>query len=317
MEGLLYYTLFLIYGAVQGLRDISVGSDTKTYAALFADGFSRLNIRATYEPGFVWYSLWFRSVLPDVHLYLLSIALITALLLAISGHLLFRGRYKFAFLAFLAVSPFIQQLMTNAIRQGVMFALLLVFMAVFATRWKNRLLSVIFSGISYFFHIPTILNAVTLLYKGNKNLLPLWVTLIVVSVFSGTYTSPLEQVFAGTKYVAYFRPDPYEHLRMGFRPDFLLFSLLILPVVALKGFGAYKPQTQYFINSYYLLNGIGFLMNNLAFASRFVTVSWALLPYVYALALADVSSTSNGRQIKFLLAGLYVMSSILLFFLLK
>lgn len=309
---LVYFVGFLIFGLTLGLRDFSVGTDTRDYARLFEQSFGSPQIRGMFESGFVAYTINFKHISDNPSVYILSLSLLTTMMFYISGNIILEKRERILYLIFMVSSPFILQLIINAIRQGLAFSFLVLMMSIFVVNRKRLMPLGASLFFSYLVHVPTALNSIALIVVSTKNLIYLWLSLLSISLLSPLYTPFLSRILGDSKYTNYLSGDLTV---TGFRVTFLIFSLMIIPVVFLKSFDSYSYKTRYFINCYYLINSIAFLLNGVSFANRFILISWSLLPFIYALSISEVSSGKNGNMIKIILSVLYFISCILINFL--
>ena len=181
---------------------------------------------------------------------------------------------------------------TNGIRNGLACSMVLVAMALLATRSK-QIVAAALMLLALFIHrssmLPTAMAVTSLLYiKDTKNAIRLWFASIILSLFAGPV---FEQFFASLGFddrmSSYTAGGSGDVLYSGFRWDFLLYSAfpvwMIWYVTQYRKFKS--PEYDVFANTYLLCNAFWILVIRASFSNRFAYLSWFIYPVVIAFPL--------------------------------
>ncbi len=181
---------------------------------------------------------------------------------------------------------------TNGLRNGLACSMVLLAMALLATR-KKHFIAVVLMLMAFFIHrssmLPTAMAVASLFFiKDTKLALRFWYASIVLSLFSGRL---FEQFFASLGFddrmSSYTANETGDVLYSGFRWDFLLYSAfpvwMIWYVTQYRKFRS--PEYSIFANTYLLCNAFWILVIRASFSNRFAYLSWFIYPIVIAYPL--------------------------------
>ncbi|MGL5235572.1 MAG: EpsG family protein [Empedobacter falsenii] len=281
---LLFIIIFcFIYSLFFGLRDISIGQDTRAYIR----NFNNINNGAlSYESA------------SDTILYLLSkvsyyigfndssILLILAFLyLTNLGLFCFKvGQEKTIFLFFSLISFFFfYNLGINILRQGLAVSFFLCGYA-FYDNFKKRNLFFILTILS---HISSVILLTTFYfskYIKTKYTIIIFFTSIILSFLKFDLKFVIGYIPFFEKFLKYTDEESYiiDLYKIGFRLDFVIFNLLFLIIgLCIKRF---ILLDNYLYNNlfktYALMSSIFFLCFNIPFSDRMGIYSWCLIPLI-------------------------------------
>ena len=180
----------------------------------------------------------------------------------------------------------------NGLRNGLACSLVLVAMALLATRTK-QIISVALMLMALFIHrssmLPSVMALASLFFiKDTKLALRFWYASIVLSLFAGP---AFEHFFASLGFddrmSSYTSTESSGVLYSGFRFDFLFYSAfpvwMIWYVTQRRKFTS--PEYSIFANTYLLCNAFWILVIRASFSNRFAYLSWFIYPVVIAYPL--------------------------------
>lgn len=235
------FFVFLLLSMLVGSRDLSVGTDTKTYVQIY-ESILNSSPLIEFEPGFQALSSIAAAMTLTTFGYLFLLSFTQFLLLIfISTRLAFmldygnkKQAYSFLLLSCFIVSPFFLSAQINAIRQGIS-ALILIYAAISFLE-KKTVQYLVWAAIAIIFHYSAIIYGllIVLLMFGHKRILFITITLFFLYILGATET--LVEIFSNisglpihTYIIEYVALNGY---RSGIRLDFAAFSL-ILPLFCL------------------------------------------------------------------------------------
>ena len=229
---------------------------------------------------------------------------------------LFRNNTYAGMLCFLGAFSFFSYA-TNGIRNGVATSVVILAIALSATKKKNYILTLILFYAAFSLHKSTILPILSFVaastVRNYKFFFIFWISSIVLFLVA---SSPVENLFTQlgfddrlTSYIA--GGDEYaQQYKSGFRLDFLIYSFMPIylghHVIVTRGI---RNRTyELLLNTYILSNSFWVMLMGAAFSNRFAYLSWFLYPIVMAYPCCRMN-VWNDRQGK--IGGAIILANIL------
>lgn len=281
-----------------GLRPVSIAFiDTVTYAAAF-DMESNL-----WEEGdwlFQAIMTWFKGQGFSVHFFFLFLELVYIGSAAFICTKLFKKQPMAAFVAIIASFSFYNYAI-NILRQGVACAvLLLVFGLIKDRKWLMAMLS---AYLATGLHKSTwlVLVAITLAhwYRNTRVYFYAWAGCVMLSIIAdelmGTIFQSLSLLETGrnSEYLDNTYADMSMFSTIGFRYDFLLYSMVPIIVGAYHIHKGYKESIyRLILNVYIITNSFWVLVNRSWLSNRIAYLSW----FLYAIILVYPYLNPQGTQ---------------------
>ena len=294
---LLTLLVFTMISVVVGIRDLDVGTDTRTYVQIYE---SILNSVKTieFEPGFHALSLISASMKLSGSSYLVLLSFLQFLLIifAVKKMATFldygRNSAKFSLIliSFFIISPFFLSAQINAIRQGI-GAILLIYAAVTYLQ-KEYFSFIVWVLLALSFHFSSAIYAllIPLLSLGKKNIL--LITLLFFVLYVTGLSELIVKAFSnvtGLPVHAYIVEYKALHgYRSGVRLDFALFSI-ILPISAYAFVNLFLRRELKKITSaisIYLIFLIPFWIFGWGdYSNRYAFNAWLFIPFFISIAI--------------------------------
>ena len=287
---------FFIYAVYWGTRHIDVGTDTPAYINM---SLAYLNADPTFlnsiDKGFL-------AIISLSHFFsdrpealLITVCFLEAICFYGVGVLFLRKPfYIFIYAIFLLSSPFYLSININILRHGIAIAVALLGMGL-TLHIRHPLYKILAAYPPTLFHNIAGLMTLPIFISINRtNLIWLWLTLSFTSYFSSLYSSFFTQYLTG-RYADYALTETT--YRIGFRPDFTLFSSLPLLLLFIVPFRKMSIDTRRVFNAYLLINGLGLTMNFISFSDRLLTNSWVIIPLLFALVLRDINEGAFKKRV--------------------
>lgn len=315
---IVYFMLFILYSLLVGYRGVDVGTDTITYMKLFEIFEYNKAISRSYEPGFIQYMLFIKSFSSDPRILIVSINVFISIFFCVSGLLLFKRNHILLYAILLLSSPFYFALSTNALRQGMAVSLCFFFFAIMLRAKYSSIYLAVTAFLVTLIHVPSLVSML-LQIKQIRRLRAgiFWVSAIFLGLFTNSYSSVLSNLFGNTKYVVYFNQSS-DVFRTGLRIDFLIFSAIaaIVPILLDKKSFHNTLHLPIVYSAYFIINGIGMILNFLPFYSRILLASWCLLPLLFTLTFIGLNTQSvRNRVLKSIILLYTVIFAYIIFFL--
>lgn len=172
---------------------------------------------------------------------------------------------------------------TNTLRAGLAIALLLLGI----TYYDKKVPLAVCLALSLSLHmsmiIPISMFLVSKFFPKTRLFFILWIISIPVSFLAGDFFNTLFASFSDDSRTHYLMDDS-ETYKVGFRIDFILYSLLPLAIgyyyIFKRGFRSALYRNIY--NTYVLTNIFWILVIRANFSDRFAYLSWFLIPVILA-----------------------------------
>ncbi len=180
----------------------------------------------------------------------------------------------------------------NTMRAGLALSFIVLSFSFYPSKWRMTVCLLVASSIHNSATIPSLMIIVSYLYPNTKLYYKLWILSIPVSFVAGSsFMSFFADVGADDR-VSYLRTDKFTTYNVGFRIDFILYSLAPMLI------GGYYLFKRNFNDKFYRLIYDSFLLTNIFwilviranYSDRFAYLSWFMIPFilVYPLLKADV-----------------------------
>jgi len=274
----LFLFLFLFVILV-GSRDFDLKGDTQTYLRVYYNIKHSIDV-GRLEKGFVFLLKMLSFIELTNRQLLYALASLQAFIWYFFIVYFFKdNRKKILFVMLLASSFFIYNTGTNVLRQGFAIPLALLSMAFYIN--KKWFLSLLFLGIATSFHMTAAIIPLTYLLsqKLKFNLTFYFVILIVFTISSAAglfefFNDIFYSTFGDYDYL--FSESAFEAYRVGFRPDFWLFSLFPLVLYFFLSDDA-KENNLLFIKQYILLFCGFIFLFSFPYSDRFGLYAWVMM----------------------------------------
>lgn len=317
----LLYIACAILCVVIGFRPLSSRyfGDTVNYA------YSYFNVTTLilpdFTPGegdwlFYWISLTCYALGMDISWFFTLIMFGYVFCALIGIQRLFRNNTYAAMLCFLGAFSFFSYA-TNGIRNGLATSVVILAIALSATKKKNYILTLILFYAAFSLHKSTILPILSFVaastVRNYKFFLIFWVSSIVLFLVA---SSPVENLFTqlgfDDRLSSYIEgSEAYaQQYKSGFRLDFLIYSSMpiYLGYHVIETRGIKNRTYELLLNTYILSNSFWVMLMGAAFSNRFAYLSWFLYPIVMAYPCCRMN-VWNDRQGK--IGGAIILANIL------
>lgn len=180
----------------------------------------------------------------------------------------------------------------NTMRAGLALSFIVLSFAFYPSKWKMLACLFVASIIHHSAAIPSLMIAVSYLYPNTKLFYKLWVLSIPVSLVAGSAFMSFFAGMAANDRVSYLQTGIVTSYNVGFRVDFILYSLVPMAIggyyIFKRGFNDRLYRLIY--DAYLLTNIFWILVIRANFSDRFAYLSWFMIPFilVYPLLKADV-----------------------------
>lgn len=285
--GIYSAALMLILLFMLGLFPIEWGwsSDRENYANIFLNIQNNPAYESRIEGGFMYINRII-GMLTDVKAYLFIIAFIYLGNYLIASRRLVKGKSIWLLIA-IVISMGFTSYYLNTMRAGLALSFVLLAISFYPSRWKM----LIFLAIAVSIHTSTIIPGAILFactfYNNPRLFYALWFLSIPASLIFGGY---FMEIFAGMSSdtrSSYLTGGSESGYNVGFRIDFILYSLAPMAVGAYYIFRQEFKDKLYVLiyNTYVLTNIFWVLVIKADFSDRFAYLSWFLIPIVLTYPL--------------------------------
>lgn len=232
----------------------------------------------------------------DVHGYFTAIATVYFLFAAWACKMIYKGQGYTAFLMYFgAFSTF--SYVTNGLRSGMAASIVILGMGILLSKkgWLKVLVAVGLFYCATQFHNSSKLTGLAVLggyFLSRWRGAPKWVFAYYLLCFVLYFTmhSTIEAMLSDIsfdnddRYSAYLSDDTDSGYYSGFRPDFILYS--IMPII-LGWYVIFRKKVrnktfEALLYAYILANGVWITLIEASFSNRFAYLSWCIYPFVMA-----------------------------------
>lgn len=284
--------LMLALSIILGLRPTDNFGDTLNYTLryrLFANG----TLTSLDDEDWAFdYLLQFFALRWDVSFFFIFVDILYIFCALWGIYRLFKNNTSGGMLFFLAAFSFFSYA-TNGIRNGLACSLIILGLSFLITKNKKIILGVLLCIFATFIHksvsLPIVCLAVAFFIKNINIAIFFWILSIFLNL---GFSTTIENFFSGlgfddrlTNYIEDADEYAAEGFKQGFRPDFLLYS--VMPIFL--GWYAFNVKRIKFSRTYQLLlstyifsNSFWVMLMNAAYSNRFAYLSWFLYPLVIA-----------------------------------
>lgn len=289
---------------------------------VYQDTFNNLSMITLWESkdlGFYIFSYLIKSIISDSQVYFFILAFIY-----VFGYLVLANRFiKKELIGYFIIASFLsfgfESYGVNTIRAGVALSLFLVALA----NYNNKIKFLIISIISVLIHksllLPFVAFYSTKYITKTKYYYYFWLLCLIVSAINISFVFNFVQGLIGqsdNRFEGYLADETLERYNVGFRIDFILYSLipiLIGRLYILK----YNVQDEWYqrmFHTYLLSNAIWLLVIRMAFTDRVAYLSWFLIPVILLYPLLNHEMPIDKKKWLFLiLLGIHAFASFMYF----
>lgn len=292
--------------------------DKEVYQDNF-DNISLISIWQSKDIGFSYFSYVIKFFIDNSNVYFFILAFIY-----VFGYFILANRFiKKENIGYFILASFLSfgfaAYGVNTIRAGVALSVFLIALA----NYNNRIKFLIISIISVLIHKSLLLPFIAFLCSKyiikTKYYNYFWLLCFVVSIFNIDFISNFVESIIGQsddRFISYLEDETLERYNVGFRIDFILYSLipiLIGRLYILK----YNVQDEWYqriFHTYLLTNAIWLLVIRMAFTDRMAYLSWFLIPLLLLYPLLNYEIPINKKKWLFLiLLGIHAFTSFMYF----
>lgn len=194
----------------------------------------------------------------------------------------FAGRKSIWLVVGVVVSLGFTNYALNTMRAGLALSFLLLGLAMYPNKWKMLICGLIGTSIHNSAAIPSLMIAICYFVSNTKLFYKFWFLSIPLSFAAGSYFMGLFANIIDDNRVHYLSNTTMTQYNIGFRIDFILYSLA--PIIV----GGYYIIKKQFDDRIYSLIYNAFLLTNIFwilviranYSDRFAYLSWFLIPFV-------------------------------------
>lgn len=211
---------------------------------------------------------------------------------------------------------------SNTIRSGMALAIMLLALVVPQGKW-NRILAFLVILCSLSIHksmaIPIAAYAVANYLKNLRFVESFWLFCLFISILDIDIASLFEQLsFVDSRVMSYAETKGEyvsDYSKMGFRPDFVIYSLLPVYIanIWMKRYNYYSDFYGRIYRAYLFANSVWLLSMRVNFADRIAYLSWFMIPVLtlYPLLSGELK-IKNAQGATLLIIGTFVGMNLLL-----
>ena len=244
--------------------------------------------------------IWMASKSVSFETWIMVVAIAYFSLMYIACKKLFKGDVLLAFVVYLgAFSTFSYG--TNGMKAGVAASLFLVAMAYKDKLWVSVPLAFLAYGIHHSMIMVIAAYLVVLFVKSPKYYFIGWIVCVIIAALHITYFQVLFASLSDETGSGYLMATEETNIvRIGFRPDFILYSAIpiYLGYLMLNKYNYQSATYSFILRLYILTNAIWMLCMYASYSNRIAYLSWFMYPIV--LLYPFVSQEKNQMQGKYL-----------------
>lgn len=183
----------------------------------------------------------------------------------------------------------------NTLRAGLAVAFLLMGLTYQKSLWKELIFFFLAVGTHFSMSIPIIMILISKYYPRTKLFFLLWILSIPVSFIAGHFFNNLFAEFTEDSRREYLTTATSTIYNVGFRIDFILYSMLPFAIgyyyIFVRGFKDKLYVNLY--NAYILTNIFWILVIRANFSDRFAYLSWFMIPFILLYPLLKDGKVVN------------------------
>lgn len=280
---ILVYSFVFIIATYFTLEPIFQYSDKWNYQNYFLEFANSLDKITYNDIGFYYYNKLVSIITHSSTIYFFITAICYVL-----GYVVFINKRilpQYRFLMFLMTISSLGFLSygVNVIRAGLALS---VFLIVLSRKfdWFIRIALLLLSILIHkSFLLPAAVYVFTHIYNRRDNFLPLWIISLIVSLVSGSFFVNIFGEYFSTvdTRVVDYTTSNIQNYKVGFRWDFILFSLV--PIVLAFIYKKRRYNDKFFnhiLSLYIITNSVWLLLIRMPFTDRIAGLSWFLIPFI-------------------------------------
>lgn len=289
---------------------------------VYQDNFENLSLIAVWESkdiGFSYLSYAIKFFIDDSNVYFFILAFIYVL-----GYIILANRYiKKEYIGYFIIASFLSfgfaAYGVNTIRAGVALSVFLIALANYDSRIKFFSISLISVLIHKSLLLPFVAFYTTKYITKTKYYYYFWVLCLLISVVNISFVSGFVESIIGQsddRFMGYLADETLERYNVGFRIDFILYSVIPILIGRMYVLKYYFQDIWYkrIFHTYLLTNAVWLLVVRMAFTDRMAYLSWFLIPILLLYPLFNNEMPINKKKWLFLiLLGIHAFTSFMYF----
>jgi hypothetical protein len=207
----------------------------------------------------------------------------------------------------------------NTIRAGVALSVFLIALANYNSRIKFFSISLISVLIHKSLLLPLVAFHTTKYITKTKYYYYFWLLCLLISGVNISFISGFVESIIGQsddRFIGYLADETLERYNVGFRIDFILYSVIPILIGRMYVLKYYFQDIWYkrIFHTYLLTNAVWLLVIRMAFTDRMAYLSWFLIPILLLYPLFNHEMPINKKKWLFLiLLGIHAFTSFMYF----
>lgn len=192
------------------------------------------------------------------------------------------GNKSFWLVVGVAVSLGFTSYAINTMRAGLALSFIILGLAMYPNKWKMAICMLIGTSIHNSASIPALMMAICYFYSNTRLFYYMWFLSIPLSFLAGSFFMGFFADMSDDGRTHYLTDTETKQYNIGFRIDFILYSLAPLAVGAYYIFKQKVNDKFYRLiyNTYVLTNMFWILVIRANYSDRFAYLSWMLIPFI-------------------------------------
>jgi len=292
--------------------------DKENYQNYFYD-LSIITMWESKDLGFSFLSYVFKFFINDSNIYFFILAFIY-----IIGYIILANRFiKKEYIGYFIIASFLSfgfaAYGVNTIRAGVALSVFLIALANYNSRIKFFSISLISVLIHKSLLLPLVAFHTTKYITKTKYYYYFWVLCLLISGVNISFVSGFFESIIGQsddRFIGYIADETLERYNVGFRIDFILYSVIPILIGRMYVLKYYFQDIWYkrIFHTYLLTNAVWLLVIRMAFTDRMAYLSWFLIPILLLYPLFNHEMPINKKKWLFLiLLGIHAFTSFMYF----
>lgn len=292
--------------------------DKEVYQDIF-DNISLISIWQSKDIGFSYFSYLIKFFIDDSNVYFFILAFIY-----VFGYFILANRFiKKEYIGYFIIASFLSfgfaAYGVNTIRAGVALSVFLMALANYNSRIKFFSISLISVLIHKSLLLPFMAFYITKYITKTKFYYYFWVLCLLISAVNIPFVSGFVESLIGQsddRFMGYLADETLERYNVGFRIDFILYSVIPILIGRMYVLKYYFQDIWYkrIFHTYLLTNAVWLLVIRMAFTDRMAYLSWFLIPILLLYPLFNYEMPINKKKWLFLiLLGIHAFTSFMYF----
>ena len=289
---------------------------------VYQDTFNNLSMITLWQSkdiGFSYFSYLIKFLIDDSNVYFFILAFIY-----VFGYFILANRFiKKEYIGYFIIASFLSfgfaAYGVNTIRAGVALSVFLMALANYNSRIKFFSISLISVLIHKSLLLPFVAFYTTKYITKTKFYYYFWVLCLLISTVNIPFVSGFVESLIGQsddRLMGYLADENLERYNVGFRIDFILYSVIPILIGRMYVLKYYFQDIWYkrIFHTYLLTNAVWLLVIRMAFTDRMAYLSWFLIPILLLYPLFNYEMPINKKKWLFLiLLGIHAFTSFMYF----